>query len=173
MATLDTRLLPLIEALVVADADWIAFEVIEGVRLGRFPEETSDALERTRHAVRTAERPKRHFEDRDFLTPGPMPIVGDEQIEWAANYVETRMSDVVLMLQSALSGMDTIVSATPHDRSAGHVNADEGVTLVLQTDDTAFTVNRGNVANALLMVSRLREALKRWAASTRNGDVSQ
>ena len=172
MALLDTRLLPLIEALVVADADWLAFEVLEGVRQGKVTEEPAEDLEDTRHAVRSAERQTRHSQERDFLTPGSVPIVGDEQVAWAVDYVGRRMSDVVLMIDSALHGLDLVVSGTPHDGPSLHTGADQSVTLVLQTEGSAIGVRRNDLANARVMISRLQEALLVWAASTRNGDIA-
>ena len=39
MAILEARLLPLIETLAEAGADWLAFEVVDGIRAGRVAEE--------------------------------------------------------------------------------------------------------------------------------------
>jgi hypothetical protein len=64
--------------------------------------------------------------------------VGDEQIAWAVDYVGRRMSDVALMLESALHGLDLVVSGAPPDRLS--LQADQSVTLVLQTEGSALAV---------------------------------
>lgn len=44
MATLNPRLLPLIETLIGVGADWLAIEVIETLNRGRWPEESEEVL---------------------------------------------------------------------------------------------------------------------------------
>ena len=54
MATIDPRLLPLIETLVAVDADWLALEILDGLRLGIVAEEIPEHLLATQLAVREA-----------------------------------------------------------------------------------------------------------------------
>src|ERR1700688_4088418 len=110
MAILDARLVPLIETLTATGADWLAFEIIDGLRLGRVKEETLDTLQNTRETLRAAKRQKRHLEQRAILPPPAMPILGDEQIEWAAEYVTNRMVDVTIMLQAALDQLEAVLA---------------------------------------------------------------
>lgn len=174
MATLDTRLLPLIEALAVADATWLAFEILDGLRLGKVAEETRADLQSTRAAVRSAERPTRRSEERALPPPAAVPIVGDEQIDWAADYVSKRMSDAVFMLQEALDQLEGIISGTPTlDGAPSASAATEGVTLVLQAHDEGFSVRRSEAADARNTLPKLQEALLAWVASTRIGGLSE
>ena len=53
MAILDPRLIPFIEMLADLGLDWLAFELIEGVRRGEEPVETEDALALVRQRIRT------------------------------------------------------------------------------------------------------------------------
>ena len=167
MATLDTRLLPLIEALAVADADWLAFEILDGLRLGKVAEETRAELKSTRSAVRSAERPTRRSEERAVLPAPAVPIIGDEQIG-------KRMSEAVLMLQATLDQLEGIISGTPTlDGAHSPSSAGEGVTLVLQTDGEELSVRRRDVADARATLPRLQEALLAWVASTRNAGLGE
>jgi hypothetical protein len=174
MATLDTRLLPLIETLAVADADWLAFEILDGLALGKVAEETRDDLQNTRSAVRSAKRQTRRSEERASPPPAAVPIVGDEQINWAADYVDKRLSDAVLMLQATLDQLEGIISGAPTlDGSPSGSAAREGVTLVLQTHDEGLSVRRREAADARATLPKLREALLAWVASTRNGGLRE
>ena len=59
MAILDPRLLPLLETLAASGADWLAFEIVDGVRRGREPEEPEEpearVVRRERQALLVAE----------------------------------------------------------------------------------------------------------------------
>lgn len=172
MAILDTRLLPLIETLTASGADWLAFEVIEGVRIGRSVEETPERLEIARHAVRTAERQTRHSEVTQPTVVDPVPIIGDEQIEWAADYVDNRLTDVILMLQAALTGLDTVVYSAFEGRIAQPVG-DSGITLQLEVPEGTLTVKKSDLESAVSSISVLREALIHWSASARHRDEAE
>jgi hypothetical protein len=174
MATLDSRLLPLIETLAAADADWLAFELLDGLRQGRVVEETHDELRRTQIAVRSAGRLTRRSEEPSSPPPAAEPIVGDDQIEWAAAYVSNRLSDAVSMLQSTLDQLDEIVSGTSAlDGPFKAASSEEGVTLVLQDGDEVPRVRRVEAADARAALPKLQEVLRAWVASTRSGGVSE
>ena len=168
MAILDTRLLPLIETLVASGADWLAFEVIEGVRIGRSVEETSERLKMARHAVRTADRQTRHLEETPQVS-NPVPIIRDAQIEWAADYVGTRLADVGLMLQSALAGLNAVVYGAFEGRTA-EPGDDAGVTLQLEIPEGTLKMKKADLESAISSISSLREALVHWSGSARHGD---
>jgi hypothetical protein len=118
MAMIDPRLLPLIETLIAVDADWLAFEILDGIQLGRVVEETREDLQSTRLAVRTAKHQKRRSEERAEPPPAATPLVGDEQIDWAANYVAARLSDAVSMLGATLDQLNQIVSSAEESPAA-------------------------------------------------------
>jgi len=174
MARLDSRLLPLIETLAAADADWLAFEILDGLQQGRVAEETHDDLHSTQIAVRKAERATRRSEEPALPPPAAEPIVADEQIEWAADYIAKRMSDAVLMVGATLDQLDEVTSgAQPLDRGPLASGAKEGVTLILQTQDERLSVRKGEAANARAALPKLREALLAWVASTRNTGLNE
>jgi hypothetical protein len=92
LAILDPRLLELIETLVAARLDWLAFELIEGVQAGHPPEESEDALVVARESIRGNAQPKPRGEPQ-AVTVEARPIPPKEQIEWAAAYVEERLGE--------------------------------------------------------------------------------
>ncbi len=91
MAVLDPRLLPLLETLAGAGADWLAFEIVDGIRRGRELVEPEELLGAAREKVRSRQLSDRLSADVPVLAE---PIFGDEQIVWAANYVAARLDGV-------------------------------------------------------------------------------
>src|SRR5579871_4705022 len=112
MATIDPRLVPLIETLIVADADWLALEILDGLRLGIVAEEIPEHLLATQLAVREAKRQERRSEGRAVPPPVAKPILGDDQVDWAAKYVVDRLSDAVSMLRASLDQLNQIARST-------------------------------------------------------------
>jgi hypothetical protein len=104
MAIIEPRLLPLIETLAQAGADWLAFEVLDGIRTSGMPEEHLETLAMIHGAVRSAKLENFRGEKRGTTVPGSVPqagtIVGNDQIRWAAEYVHKRLEDALLMLQT-------------------------------------------------------------------------
>lgn len=88
MTVLDTRLLPLLETLVGAAADWLAFEIVDGVRRGREPLEPEELLRAAREKVRSRRLSDRLSAEIPVLSE---PILGDDQIVWAA--IRLRVQD--------------------------------------------------------------------------------
>jgi hypothetical protein len=177
MATIDRRLLPLIEALAAVDADWLAFEILEGVQRGRVAEETRDDLLLTQQKVRAASRKKSTERPRPhWVSPAPaQPITGDDQIDWVVSYVTERIQDVVSMGDATLEELNAILftSAPPQVRLTLPPPTD-GVTLVLQTDDEQQRiVRRDDVAQARAGLPRLRSELLTWAESIRTEDKTE
>ena len=177
MATIDRRLLPLIEALAAVDADWLAFEILEGVQRGRVAEETHDDLRLTQQKVREASRKKSTERQRPHrASPATaQPITGDDQIDWVVSYVNERIQEVVSMGDAALEELNAILftSVPPQVRLTLPPPTD-GVTLVLQTDDEQQRiVRRDDVARASAGLPRLRSELLTWAESLRTGDKTE
>ncbi|RUV29053.1 MAG: hypothetical protein E5V72_02070 [Mesorhizobium sp.] len=94
MAILDRRLLPLIETLADAGDDWLAFELMDGIRRGIEPEDTEELLAATREQVSSGELAKR--KQAEFIAAGAKPTLGDDQIAWAADHVANRLDAEVL-----------------------------------------------------------------------------
>jgi hypothetical protein len=178
MATIDRRLLPLIEALAAVDADWLAFEILEGLQRGRVAEETHDNLLFTQQTVRSAKRKKSAERPRPDLVSSPappQPITGDDQIDWAVSYVNERIQDVVSMGDATLEELNAILytSVPPEVRLTVSPPTD-GVTLVLQTDDEQQrSFRRDDIARARAGLPRLRSELLTWAEPVRTGDKTE
>lgn len=111
MAILNSRVLELIETLVAARLDWLAFELIEGIRLGRTAEEFEEALAAARQSIRNDAQPKARGEPQVLLAK-PEPIPAGEQVEWAAAYVEERLETALEQLQASIDALDLIVEST-------------------------------------------------------------
>jgi hypothetical protein len=91
MALIDSRLLPLIDLLAGAGADWLAFELMDYIRAGRPAEDPPEVLAQSRMQVREG-RGEGPLEPPEIVaTSATSPIVGDEQILWAARYVADRL----------------------------------------------------------------------------------
>jgi hypothetical protein len=167
MARLDERLLPLLEILGASGADWLAFELVEGIRAGRIDEESTDALERARTSVpeRLTEA-VRTSEDTAEI-PQPVDLVGDEQIDWAMEYVNARLGDSLEMLESSLEGLDAILQGVP----GTELPARTDITLVLQDGEEYLQVDRSAAADAIQELERLTSALSNWGLSTRGEQI--
>jgi hypothetical protein len=108
MATIDPRLIELIDTLVAAGADWLAFEIFDGIRSGK-PGEESDNRDREMH------RGLRSWKDDKSSAPGTRkgeavmkPIEGDDQIEFAASYVVDRITEAIEMTRMSLDNLNRI-----------------------------------------------------------------
>ena len=172
MAILNPRVLELIETLVASRLDWLAFELIEGIRLGRLPDEPEEVLAAARQSVRSDAQPKARGEPHVLLEQ-PKPIPADEQVEWAAAFVEARLDAALEQLQSSLETLDFIVEATierqdPQDvptQASG--KTDQDVTLVLLDIEGDRKSSRDDVAGARDDFSTLHVALAEWTARAR------
>lgn len=169
MAILDTRLIPLIETLVDAGADWLAFEIIDGIQRGRVDEETLDTLVGARRVVRTDRRPARQSEEALSLPTPSEPIAGDDQIDWAIEYVNKRVSDAIQMLNASLDVLDAIVQP----EITAETPAPLGVTLVAEDELEGPPIDRASVTMARTGLEELQRALALWAASARGGASSE
>ena len=165
MAILDPRLLPFIEVLAELGMDWLAFELVDGVRRGKEPVEDEAALRRARDRTRRASDAG---EDKEqFGSPGgaATPLLGDDQLEWAARYVDERLRAALDQIAHSLDALDEIVAgldARPSDAPMATTR------LVLRGDESAYTVGRAEVDGARVRLSALRVALDAWVLSERS-----
>ncbi len=172
MAILDTRLLDLIETLVVAGLDWLAFELIEEVQAGRRAEEPEEELAAARASIRSNMQPEARGDPRDTLK-GPQPIPVDEQIEWAVAYVEERLDDALVQLQASIDALDFIVAGTTEHPDAREAFAQDAGAALASTVSVLLDVegdrksSREDVAAARDSFPVLRAALAEWTAQAR------
>jgi hypothetical protein len=170
MAVIDRRLLPLIEVLAESGADWLAFELFDGLRVGRAPEDSDEELSRARLAIRKFIRDERLPEEEKVGYQAAVPIVGDEQIAWAANYVTDRISESVGMLEASLSQLESIVV---QGRDSGMVpdiastQIEDG--LAIRIEGEQISIHRTELQQGIGALSVLREALDHWSESVRTG----
>lgn len=164
MAVLDPRLIPLIETLVDADLDWLAFEITEGVRRGVESEETAETLE----MARADAQEKRPPPERVILDAQPVtasPLLGDDQIDWAGRYVVARIDDSLAALAASLDNLDALLGTS--DIEPAKAGLPERPVLVLGESDEAKKVDRGAAERAGEGLGALRAALERWSLATR------
>ena len=168
MAILDRRLTPIIEMLAELGMDWLAFELIEGVRRGQELVENEDALElarqwrrRTREAENFARNPEDSVEGE--------PLLGDAQLEWAAGYVHERLEATLAEMSASLGALDKIVVS---GREPQTKTTEPSAVLVLLDAEEDRKVSRTQVEEAQAQLPKLSESLEAWLTSMRS-DHSQ
>lgn len=158
MANLDPRLLPLFETLVAADADWLVFELVEGIGAGVVVEESSEALATARLLVRWDRVPQR-TRGRTPISTQSQPLSGDEQIFWTAQYVGTRLKNALDMMETSIDRLDRLVNDPWKE---GGVGARSGVTISLQDSEGTESIAIKNRSAAQLAIQDLLAGLQRW-----------
>ncbi|MES2493703.1 MAG: hypothetical protein V4579_10540 [Pseudomonadota bacterium] len=169
MAILDSRVLELIGTLMAARLDWLAFELIEGIQVGRPAEEPEEALAAARQSIRSDAQPKARGEPQVLLTM-PAPIPAGEQVEWAAAYIEERLETALDHLQASIDALDLMVESTnelegPRNLAqAASAKTEQGTALVLLDLEGDRKSSREDVAGARDDFPALRAALTEWTA---------
>ncbi|MFW2227767.1 MULTISPECIES: hypothetical protein [Rhizobium] len=163
MATLDPRLFELFETLRASQLDWMIFELMEGIQAGRHPKESPDNLARARHEVQSDSSP-------EFVV-SPMseaaPISGDEQIEWAVQYVADRLDATLAELGKAADNLDTIVNGNAAKTTIIPKQGQQEVTIELADGDGARKLGRNDIVAASVELPGLRKELEAWSAQVR------
>ncbi len=172
MASLDPRLLELIETLVAARLDWLALELMAGVQAGRPPEESEEALASARVSIRGDEQPKARGEPPAFVEE-TNPIPPSDQVEWAAAYVEERLGETLKQLQASIDALDFLVDGTV-ERPDGAIAvaqatdvSESRAVVVLMDIEGGRESSRDGVVGARASFPILRTALAEWAAQSR------
>ena len=156
MATLEPRLLPFIEMLAELGLDWLAFELIDGVQRGDEPVEDEFALARAQEESR--QPPTREVEHLAPADAGPTPFLGDDQLQWAVEYVFERLQATLAEMAHSLNALDQIVGSADGKQAAPY--SPDPILLLL--DDEQRVVRRAQVETARGRLSALREALEAW-----------
>ncbi len=150
--------------------DWLAFELIDGIKAGRVEEESEEALEDARLAVRSDEQPTASAQPAFFVAP-PQPIIGDAQIEWATDYVASRLNDTLGQLDQAIDALDAIAAGDSESPNLGQVMPDMGVTIVLTDGEAPRKARREDAVAAREAIPKLRAALETWSAEVRSTEI--
>lgn len=162
MATIHPPLIELVDTLVAAGADWLAFEILDAIRSGK-PGEESDSDNREVH------RSLRAWKEEKSAAPGTRkrdavvkPIEGDDQIEFAVSYVGDRIADAIEMTRISLENLNRISARNPDEIQPGFETA---ITLGLENSEFRFA--RGQAEQLLRLLPELRIALSEWSIRVR------
>ena len=169
MAALNPRLLPLVETLIGVGADWLAVELIDNVNRGRWPEESEDLLAVTRTQVREGVAQKR---ERELVHKSvePVPIPEDEQIDWAAGFIEKRLQWALDDLDSAFVNLDTLLGQAPAQPTAAKRD-ERSLVVRLGSGDASAKLSRYDIEQARAGMEQLRIALRRWSRDAREASA--
>jgi hypothetical protein len=165
MATIDPRLIPLIETLVNSGADWLAFEILDGIRLGRpqiSPEEEVRAARDAVWSFRRGHAPP-NLETREAAVA---PLVGDDQIRFAEEYTINRIFQSIAMAENSLMQLNQIADQTVEAVAARGSRTKESV--VLRWTDGEESLTRMQAEEMRDKLPALRNALVEWSKSVRN-----
>jgi len=163
VAVLDPRLLPLLETLAASGADWLAFEIVDGVRRGREPEEPEELLQAARQNVRS-QQPER-IPSPEILELAA-PILSDDQILWAADYVLARLDGALADLDAGYAMIETIANdSAGRSKKAGLSSAETDSTMpvtVIVLGEEDSPIEHRSIAAARNSLPALRDALVAW-----------
>lgn len=166
MAILDPRVIPLIETLAAAGIDWLAFELIEGIRRGREAEETSEALSMSREQARQQGAPWAKGEPQAG-GPEAHPILGDAQIEWAARYISDRLDASLAELLASFDHLGELVGGQPTRLDSDPARQTVEQVVVLLDGEVPRTIRRADAERAVAQMPALRAALEKWVTDAR------
>lgn len=165
MATLEPRLLQLFETLLVSKADWLVFEIVEGIEAGLVVEETGDDLSMARIRARQ-QRDQLTSGERIAVSPESRPLEGDDQVIWAARYVGSRLKEVLAMMDASAERLNKLVDHHSDIRMKGRRSI---VTLVLRDNEEVSTVGPERRAVAQSAVIDLIAGLESWVREVTGG----
>lgn len=170
MAIIDLRLLPLIETLADSGADWLAFEILDGIRSGKLAEDSEDDVREAHRAVRSFRRYETSPPEMEVKETLSQPLAGDDQIDYAVAYVIDRISQAIEMAKASLQQLDQIASRS----RVGVEPAEVGIALAtdvhIRMEGTKFVSTQKQAEAALSILPELRKALLQWSQSVRQGE---
>jgi hypothetical protein len=124
-----------------------------------------------RESIRGNSQPKPRGEPQAIaVETKPIPL--DEQVEWAAGYVEERLGEVLEQLQVSIDTLDLVVEggAERPDKTvsaAQPTDAAEPKAIVVRLDlEGGRESGRDDVASARASFPSLRTALAEWTAQS-------
>lgn len=164
MATLDPRILPLLETLAASRADWLVFELIEGIEAGIVVEESADVLAEARLLARQEGELPRPFE-RTAVSPESRSLEGDDQVVWAARYVGSRLKEVLAMMDASAERLNFLVDR----RGDIGMKRRSSVMLALSEGEEVIFVGPEGRARAQSAVTDLFSGLDIWVREVTGG----
>ena len=170
MATIDPRLLPLIETLIASGADWLAFEILDGIRSGRAAEDSEEEVREARGAVRSFRRNKTSPPEISVRETVVEALAGDEQINFAATYLIDRISQAIEMTRASLQQLNQIASRSAAESELADPGAEHATSIHIRLEGSDIVSSQSQSDEALNRLPELRKALLEWSQSVRQGE---
>jgi hypothetical protein len=170
MASIDSRITPLIETLIASGADPIALEILSEIRRGRVDEDTEEELREAREAIghfRDGKRPP-EFVPRE---PEVRHLSGEKQIQFAADYTIERLTRDFEMAEASFENLNKITMGA--DGEGASLSINKSANIVLQWVDIEGVLDRKQIEEARAKLPVLREALSAWSTAARKGAKSE
>lgn len=165
MATLDPRVLQLIETLVASRADWLVFELVNGIEAGIVVEESVDDLAAARILARQ-EREATRPTERAAVSSESRPMEGNEQVVWAAHHVGERLKEALAMMDVSAERLSMLVDRQGDDRARRQRSS---VKMGLIDEDGMSSIAEEGRVAARKAIFDLLDGLDRWVADVTVG----
>ena len=172
MPKIDLRLLPLIETLVGSGADWLAFEILDGVRSGRPAEHSEEEVREAYEAVRSFRRNETPPPELKIRETAEEPLAGDEQIDFAARYVIDRISEAIAMENASLQQLNRIAIASQLNANseAEEASPERSTSINTRLEGTDIFWNQYQAEEAISRLPELKKVLLEWGQSIRSNE---
>ena len=170
MATIDSRLIPLIETLVNSGVDWLAFEILDGIRLGRAQISTEEEVQAARRAVWSFRKGHAPL-NLETIEAAVSPLTGDDQIRFAEEYTIERISQSIAMVEASLLKLNQIATRASEPLDEGETASEDAI--VLRWTDGEESLTRRQAEETLPKLPALRGALAEWSKSVRGVVMDQ
>jgi hypothetical protein len=99
-----------------------------------------------------------------------MPILGDDQIVWAATYVSERLDSALNDLAGASDALNAIVAEPSSQRERDeeqHLQGPPAPIKIVINDEEVLTASRSDIKTARDAIEGLRSALDNWSFHVR------
>ena len=170
MATIDPRLTPLVETLIASGADSIAVEVLIAIQRGLVEEDSEDELRQAREAVGNFREGSQQREFRPTREAKVRHLTGEEQIEFAADYVIERLARELQMTDASLENLTKIANGVENEPLKGKSDLSP---VTLRWGDSEHDLGREQLEIGRAQLTALREALSTWSLSAREEGQSK
>jgi len=169
MLDLDHRLWPLLASLSKAGADWLAQEIIDGLRSSDCPIANPETLARARRIAETGAG-----EIELEVTIEPQPLRGDDQVAWTARHIADRLDHTLSLMEASFGLLNDIIHHQ-HDAqdaiSRGSSAARPPTILVMNEDEGSIALQASDLPKARVAVGVLRESLEQWSSEVLRGST--
>lgn len=169
MLDLDHRLWPLLASLSDAGADWLAQEIIDGLRSSDCPIADPETLAQAQRIAETGAGEIEHE-----VTIEPQPLRGDHQVPWAAHHIADRLDHTLSLLEASFGLLDDIIDHRNDAQDAisrGSSVARPPTILVVNEDEGSIAVQASDLPRARVAVGALRESLEQWSSEVLRGST--